>query len=161
TSYSRQPRITDKKIMSWITEGWKRVRSIGRRQAFKRGLNEEIHFHLNQQIAKNRHTNINPEEARRKALLRFGGLEQIRESTRDEVRPTLLQDAGRDLRHGARMLRQAPGFTAAALLTLGLGIGATSAIFSVVRTVMLEPLPYDQPERIVTIWETNRGGTAR
>ena len=74
---------------------------------------------------------------------------------------TLLEDTARDLRHGVRVLRRAPGFTAGALLTLALGIGATAAIFSVVRTVMLEPLPYRDPDRIVTVWETNRGGTVR
>ena len=75
--------------------------------------------------------------------------------------PTLLEDSVRDFRHGARVLRQAPGFTAAALVTLALGIGATSAIYSLVRTVMLEPLPYRDPDRIVAVWETNRGGTSR
>jgi len=76
-------------------------------------------------------------------------------------RPTLLADTARDLRQGIRVLRRAPGFTAGALVTLALGIGASSAIFSIVRTVMLEPLPYREPDRIVTLWETNRGGTVR
>jgi putative ABC transport system permease protein len=71
------------------------------------------------------------------------------------------EDFVRDVRHGLRVLQRAPGFAAAALATLALGIGATSAIFSVVRTVMLEPLPYREPDRIVTVWETNRGGTVR
>jgi putative ABC transport system permease protein len=74
---------------------------------------------------------------------------------------TLLDDTARDLRHGIRVLRRAPAFTAGALVTLALGIGASSAIFSIVRAVMLEPLPYHQPERLVTVWETNRGGAVR
>ena len=74
---------------------------------------------------------------------------------------TVFEDAVRDLRHGLRLLQRAPGFAAGALVTLALGIGATAAVFSVVRTVMLEPLPYRDPDRIVTVWETNRGGTAR
>jgi putative ABC transport system permease protein len=73
----------------------------------------------------------------------------------------VIEDSLRDVRHGVRMLGRSPGFTAAALLTLALGIGATSAVFSVVRTVMLEPLPYRDPDRIVAVWETNRGGTSR
>src|SRR6266480_5236781 len=85
----------------------------------------------------------------------------INESTSDRIRPRLLEDSVRDLRHGIRLLRRSPGFTAAAVVTLALGIGATSAIFSVVRTVMLEPLPYPDPDRIVAVWETNRGGTNR
>ncbi len=77
------------------------------------------------------------------------------------MRWSVLEDSARDLRHGVRVLRQAPGLTAAALVTLALGVGATSAIYSLVRAVMLEPLPYREPDRIVAVWETNRGGTSR
>jgi putative ABC transport system permease protein len=147
--------------MSWITESWNRIRSVGRRGALESGLGEEIRFHIDQQTEKNRRAGMSPDEARRQALVMFGGLERAKESARDEIRPALLEDSLRDVRHGVRVLLGAPGFTTAALVTLALGIGATSAIFSVVRTVMLEPLPYHEPDRIVAIWETNRGGTSR
>jgi hypothetical protein len=88
-------------------------------------------------------------------------MESTPDRTHDAGRPSVIEDSLRDVRHGFRVLRRSPGFTAAALLTLALGIGATSAVFSVVRTVMLEPLPYRDPDRIVAVWETNRGGTSR
>jgi putative ABC transport system permease protein len=147
--------------MKNMTELWSRIRALFGRRALEDGLDEEIRFHLEHQIQKNLDAGMTADEARRQALIRFGGLQGVRERTRDEIRPALLQDLVRDVRHAARMLRHAPGFTAAALATLAIGIGATSAIFSVVRTVMLEPLPYRDPSRIVTVWETNRGATAR
>src|SRR5260370_32154325 len=131
--------------MRWITDGWQRIRSVGRRDALESGLDEEIHFHIDRQTEKNRRTGMTPDEARRHALLRFGGLERVKESTRDEIRPALLEDSVRDLRHGLRVLRRAPGFTAAALVTLALGIAATSAIFSLVPTLMLPPPPSHNP----------------
>ena len=85
--------------MRWITESWTRIRSIGRRHALEAGLDEEIRFHIDQQTAKHRRAGMTPDEARRQALLEFGGLERVRESTWDEIRPALLEDSVRDLRH--------------------------------------------------------------
>jgi putative ABC transport system permease protein len=147
--------------MRWTTDAWTWIRSIARRRTLEGGLDEEMRFHIDQQTEKNRRAGMTPAEARRQALVRFGGVEGLKESTRDEIRPALLDDSVRDIRHGLRLLRRTPGFTAAALVTLALGIGATSAIFSIVRTVMLTPLPYHEPDRIVAVWETNRGGTSR
>jgi putative ABC transport system permease protein len=147
--------------MRRLRELWWRLRSIHRRNALERGLDEEIRFHVDQQTEKNRRAGMRPQEARRQALLKFGGIERAKEQTRDEIRTALIEDAIRDVRHGGRLLRRAPGFTASALLTLALGIGATSAVFSIIRAVVLDPLPYRQPDRLVAIWETNRGGTAR
>jgi predicted permease len=147
--------------MRWIRDAWNRVRSLARRNALEDGLHEEIRFHLDQQASKYERAGFEADEARRQAALRFGGVEGVKERIRDEIRPALLEDLARDTRHGIRMLLRAPGFTAAAIVTLALGIGATSAIFSIVRTVLLAPLPYRQPDRIVTIWETPRGRTGR
>ena len=147
--------------MMSLHEVWSRARALWRRESLEDGLDEEIRFHIDQQIDKNLRAGLPPDEARRQALIRFGGVERTRHHARDEIRPAVLQDLLLDLRHGTRLLRRAPGFTAAAVITLALGVGATSAIFSVVRSVMLEPLPYKDPGRIVTIWETNRGGSSR
>ena len=147
--------------MRRLTTAWHWLRSSLRRRALEGRLDDEMRFHLEQQAAKHERAGMSPAEARRTALLQFGGVERTREHTRDEIRPLLLDDSLRDVRQGFRVLRRAPGFTAAALLTLALGIGGTAAIFSVVRAVMLEPLPYDRPDRLATVWETNRGATSR
>ena len=132
-----------------------------RRDALERGLDEELQFHIDQQTEKNVRDGMTPGEARRRAVLRFGGVVRAQEETRDQIRPALLDDSIRDIRFGARVLWRAPGFTLAALATLAIGIGATAAIFSVVRTVMLEPLPYRDPDRVVGIWETTQDGVTQ
>ena len=92
--------------MGWITQGWRWIRSIARRDSLESGLDEEMGFHLDQQAEKFRRAGMSPDEARRQAVLRFGSVEGLKESTRDEIRPALLEDSVRDFRHGVRVLRR-------------------------------------------------------
>ena len=136
----------------------RRLKTLISRGRIKNGLSEEIRFHIDQQTEKNIRAGMNPEEARRAAMVRFGGIEQIKESTRDEFRPALLEDFARDLRYGTRVLLRAPGFALVSILTLGLGIGAATAAFSVVDGVLLRPLPYPDPDRIVRLFQLGSEG---
>lgn len=125
-------------------------------------LNEELHFHLEKQMTLYISAGLSAEEARRQALLEFGGVESVKEECREHRKAFLLETLWTDLRYALRMLRMNLGFTAIAVLTLALGMGANTAIFSVLDAVVLKPLPYPQADRLALIWtEMKRAGQSR
>ncbi|MGE4056806.1 MAG: ADOP family duplicated permease [Vicinamibacterales bacterium] len=126
-----------------------------RRRSIADAFDQELAFHIDQQTAKNLQAGLTPDEARRQALLRFGGLESTRESVRDEVGIRWLDDALRDVRIGLRLLRRSPGYALASIMVLAVGIGASTAIFTIVDAVLLSPLPFPEPERLAVIRPTS------
>ncbi|MGE5835967.1 MAG: ADOP family duplicated permease [Acidobacteriota bacterium] len=135
------------------------LRGLLRRRRIDREIAEELHDHLEREIEGHRSRGVPPEEARRLALRDLGGLTQTIESTR-AVRATWLDTFWRDVRYGARLLWRSPRFTATALAVLILGIGSTTAIFSIAYAVLVRPLPYRDADRLVFLGEQAGSGIA-
>ena len=136
----------------------RRLFGFGRARDLDTRFDSEASFHVDMATERNMRAGMSPDEARRVAMRDFagqGGRDEWREQARDEVRSRFVEELGRDVRYAARSLRRAPAFTAAAVATLALSIGATSSIFSVVNAALLQKLPYPNPGRVVAVCEKN------
>jgi len=134
-----------------LRRAWKRLAGTFASARRERELAAEMEAHLEMQTEDNLARGLSPEEARRQALLKFGGVESAKESYRDQRGLPQLETLVQDTRYAFRAMRKSPGFAATAVLSLALGIAATTAIFSIVNSTLLQPLPYGDPGRLVTI----------
>jgi len=132
-----------------------RLRSLFRHESMEVELDAELRTHLEHQVEKYVQSGLPLEEAKRRARLEFGGLDQVKEECRDARGVNLIETTLQDIRYGLRKLARSPGFTAVAVATLALGIGANTLIFSVVNAAILHPLPFRDAGRLVTQWATS------
>ena len=141
--------------MSVLSDAMERLKALFFRGRVEREMAEELRFHVDRETAERIRNGADPESARRDALLAFGGVEQYKEAVRDARGNRPLEDLATDIRYALRGLRRNPGFTLTAILVLGLGLGATTAVFSVMYSVVLAKLPYPDPDRLMMVAEKN------
>src|SRR5262245_29451886 len=132
-----------------------RLRAIVRSRRVESDLDDELAFHVAMQTRANTRGGMTEAEAHRRARLEIGGVEQVKERSRDVLPLRWTRDAMQDVRYGLRGLRKSPRFTIAAVLTVVLGVGANATIFSVLNPLLFKPLPYPEPERIVNVFRTS------
>src|SRR2546430_5813031 len=138
---------------------WSRLRSWWnatlRRPRMESEMDRELRFHQQAYAEDLIHRGVSCEEAMRRARLEFGGIERAKEECREARGVNLVESLIQDLRYGARTLGKNPGFTVTAVLTLALGIGASTSVFSLINAVLIRSLPYHEPERLVYLWSPN------
>ena len=142
--------------MVWAHRFWLRLQTLFRRDRITQRLDDEIQFHLEQQIAENIAAGVSRDEAGYAARRLFGNVTWVKEEVRVMWGWTLWETIFRELRYAARTLRKSPGFAATAFLTLAMGIGASTAVFTVVDSVLLKPLAFHESGRLVACWERVR-----
>src|SRR6266481_7627300 len=141
----------------WLTQLRLAFRSVFRRKRVDQELDEELQYHLQREIDEGLTTGLTPEEARYAALRTMGTIAKSKEESRDMRRVNFIDDLLRDLRYACRSLRRSPGFAALAIFIMALGIGANTAVFTIVNAVLLKPLSYRDPDRIVTLSDSTAG----
>src|SRR5271170_4366736 len=130
-------------------------RSFFPKRASDEQMNSELRFHIEEVTEENIAAGMTPEEARRRAILEFGGHEQIKEDLRDVYRVRIVESTIANLKSAFRFIRKSPSFSITVILTLGLGIGANSAVFSAIDAILLKPLPFPEADQLMRVDQFN------
>ena len=143
--------------MQWFQRIQRRLQGLFQKRKLDSDMSEEMRAHIEMRTRENIEAGMSADEAHYAAMRQFGWVDNIKETCREQRGVTWLEHFIQDLRYGARMLRKNPGLTAAVIVTLMLGIGATTAIYTVVYAVLLAPLPYPEPDQLMMVWSKVNG----